>query len=444
MSPASKPVLSARKAQSPQGWIGGSLRSRPTVTVLLLIGCLALIGTVGYLVAVQVYGGQRWRQARQAVERDDLRAGREHLEACLEIWPTSAEVHFQLARLCRRAGDFDAARDHLKKADDLDWVRDLVDLEYLLSRAQSGAIRAVEETLLTRLRQGHAEERLILEALVKGYLQVNLLSDAFHWATVWLERHPDDWQPYYLRGLSLERAWMLNVAANASEDYKRALDRKPELTDARLRLGEILVRENRYHDALTHLEIYRRHDPDDPAVVAATARCLRALGRGDEARELLDAWLPSHAGHGTVCLIRGQLELDRDELDPACEWLFRPETLALSSIEAHQILGQVYRRLGRQAEAQEREELGRRLDEDVRRLHELTTQSLTNPKDLFVRIEAGTILLRQGQDQDAARWLLSALQEDPNHKPTHQALAELYAKMGDHRRARDHRRKALE
>jgi tetratricopeptide (TPR) repeat protein len=427
-------------------WEGvlGRLKARPFRALLIAVVCLATIGLASYVVGTQIWGLYHWRKAERALERLDLDAARGHLQSCVNIWPTSAATHFQLARTCRRLGDLDAARTHLEKADELHWVRELIDLEYVLMQAQTGAVARVESTLLSYLEEGHSEARLILEALVRGYVQVNVFGEAFRWATIWQEQYPDDWQAYYWRGEALARGSMQNLAPEAAANFQRALELKPDLRNARLRLAEAQVRTGQFAEALEHLNVYREEDPDHPTAVTASARCLRSSGRSEEARRLMDDWLSRNPGNGLAFMVRGQLEMDQDRPEQALKWLLRPETQALFNMELNETLARVYRRLGNLAEADRYDEKNLQLDKDFKRMEMLTKESFINPKDVSPRWEAGTILLRHGQHQEAARWLLSALQEDPNHKPTHQALAELYQRIGERRRAEEHRRKAEE
>jgi Tfp pilus assembly protein PilF len=52
------------------------------------------------------------------------------------------------------------------------------------------------------------------------------------------------------------------------------------------------------------------------------------------------------------------------------------------------------------------------------------------------------IFLKNGQDKEGLRWLASALQEDPAHRPTCQALADYYSRQGDAEAAERFRRLA--
>jgi Tfp pilus assembly protein PilF len=64
------------------------------------------------------------------------------------------------------------------------------------------------------------------------------------------------------------------------------------------------------------------------------------------------------------------------------------------------------------------------------------------PSDPAPRHEAGVILFRNGQEQEGLRWLASALQQDPNHRPTHELLVEYFEKHGQPEKAAQHRRLA--
>jgi Flp pilus assembly protein TadD len=65
-----------------------------------------------------------------------------------------------------------------------------------------------------------------------------------------------------------------------------------------------------------------------------------------------------------------------------------------------------------------------------------------NPHDPNLRCEAGLVLLRNGLEDEALRWLESALAEDPLHQATHQALADHYERAGNLEKAIEHRRVA--
>ncbi len=349
---------------------------------------------------------------------------------CLTVWPNSAETHFQLARCCRRSGDLDAAQAHLNRARELHWLREAVDLEYLLLAAQSGGVASVEKTLQTHLKNGHPEGPLILEAVVQGYLQVNRMQEAYQYASRWVTHYPDDWQAYFQRGMVLQRfAVTLTPLRLATQDYQRAVELNPARPEVRSRLAQILEFTGRYSEALPHFDLVRRARPDDVEALAGVVRCRFALGELREAAQLLDEGLARRPSHADLCHLKGRLCLETDEPEEAVRWLLR----AKGDIEPRNpqylhVLALACRRAGRSGEAEGYEASARLIDRDLQRVREITKEIADGPgeaADIKLRLEAVELLARQHQHEEATRWLLSALQIDPASPPARKALADL-------------------
>jgi hypothetical protein len=73
----------------------------------------------------------------------------------------------------------------------------------------------------------------------------------------------------------------------------------------------------------------------------------------------------------------------------------------------------------------------------VQRIEALKSEK--TPRDPEPHYQVGMVALRAGATAEALRWFNTALQEDPNHAPTHRALKEYYESVGDFRRAAEHR-----
>src|SRR5262249_23047450 len=150
-------------------------------------------------------------------------------------------------RACRRGDDSEAWQTHLRAAEALQWPAEEIAFERQLMQAQVGKLVNVEAPLLAQLSAGSAEEELILEALVKGYLEVYRLPDSAFRATQWIERQPVRWQPWLYRG----RAHYLNHAlGRAAADYRRALEIKPDHHLGRLWLASALLLGGQFAEAL--------------------------------------------------------------------------------------------------------------------------------------------------------------------------------------------------
>jgi Tfp pilus assembly protein PilF len=80
----------------------------------------------------------------------------------------------------------------------------------------------------------------------------------------------------------------------------------------------------------------------------------------------------------------------------------------------------------------------RAIEACMERLLAVCSDTLKYPNEPAPRLEAGLICLRNGQPKEALRWFEGALQADPQHQPTHQALGDLYERQGDYAQAEHH------
>jgi predicted Zn-dependent protease len=398
-----------------------------------------LIGAGGWVGVPWVRGHQAWRQAQARFDADDPAAARDRLRECAAVWPGDAEVAFALARATRRAGDPAAAEPLLARAEQLGWPQEAIQLERLLANVQTTGDRTGEATLHRLIHAGTPEEPAILEALVLGYLQQHQAGRAEQWGRVWAERYPAEWRPPLLRGRALELA---DHKDEAIAQYRRVLEKVPAHFEARFRLGELLFRNGQYREALPQLEACHGARPDDVPALVALANCLRNLGGEhlEHARTLLDAWLAAHPGTDVpVVLARAQVAKDLEGPDAALPWLRRVEQTAPRDATLILLLAQVYKETGDKENAEKYERKRADLEQLVKRLDAVEKAIQRQPDDPALRYEAGSLLMKLGHEGPALRWFGSVLELDPNHPPTHLALADYYAAKGEKERAQDHR-----
>ncbi len=98
--------------------------------------------------------------------------------------------------------------------------------------------------------------------------------------------------------------------------------------------------------------------------------------------------------------------------------------------------------LGKHQEAAEVLAQLKRNETDLARMADLGRAIARTPHDPNLRCEAGLVLLRNGLESEALRWLESALAEDPLHPAAHRALADHYERTGNLEKAKEHRRLA--
>jgi tetratricopeptide (TPR) repeat protein len=405
-----------------------NVRAHPVWAGALVV-CLFIISGVGYFIVYpQLAGVYHWRKAQQALEQYDFLRARSHLQQCLEVWPASGDTAFLLARTCRRAGDFAAAQTHLQEAEQMHWLPALTDLERLLLKAQAGMVQAVEPELRRYLAARPEEHTVIFEALVIGSWQANFLDDAYRWSTDWTEEHPDNYQAHFWRGRVLEKGLRYDLAA---EEYQRVLEQKPDSAAAHLSLGEMLLRKGQYARALPHFQAGLPNSSLHAAALLGVARCQRYLSPPEVALATLEPLFAEQEPDAGVLSLRGQLELARGNAAEARLWLQRAERRLPPDLDTYQALTTACRLLNRVEEAQAYESKRQQLERDLRRMEELTKQIIDRPTDVALRSEAGITLLRLGQQQQGARWLMSALLLDPQNEPARKALADCLPMLGD-------------
>lgn len=402
---------------------------------------LAFLGLASYLLVSNVWAAVHFRAAQQALRQRDFDRARGHLASCLQVWTTSARTHLLAARAAWRSGFYDAADEHLAICRRQQLGADALQRERALVQLQRGDT-AAENVLCTRVERDDPETPLILEILIQHYVSSYRLPRALDALNAFLRRRPNDAQALLGRGWVWEQFFDFGRAA---QDYQRAVHTDPENDAARLRLAETLLITGPASAALEHLETVRQRQPGNAAVLLALARSHRQLGQLKEAKLLLGrllSRLPSGAPDrdGVVLGERGRLALDEGEPVQAERWLQQAIALLPYDRQVNYNLYQCLQQQGRTEEACPYRLSLQRMDADLQRLDKLLKEVLRAPNDAALRSEAGVIFLRNGEAEKGLRWLTMALQQDPWHRPTHQALADYYERAGRFDVAAHHRR----
>jgi tetratricopeptide (TPR) repeat protein len=407
-----------------------------TITVLFLLALISFGGLMAYDYAWAEY---HFQAAQRAADHRDFAAALRHLTKCLQVRSSSGETHFLAARAARRNLAYDEAARHLKEAQRLGYVREVFELEQMLTRAQRGDLDPVQETLLSSVLQGHPDSLLILEALAHGYMRSYRLPEARHVLDLWLERQPDAIQALRWRGDAEEHMRSVDPAI---DDYRRVLELDPTLDAVRLHLGEVLLLKGRSQEAQEQLQIVCDRQPQNAAAFVGLARCYRLLSDTDKARAALDAALALNPDEEGAISLRGRLEMETGHAAEAEPWLRRAAANAPYDRETVYSYYLCLRKLGKDDLARKYKEKADQIDAQLGRLGKLTALIEKSPHDPALRHEAGVIFLESGQPKEGLRWLQSALAEDPSNVPTHLTLAEYFEKTGERERAAWHRRAA--
>jgi tetratricopeptide (TPR) repeat protein len=404
--------------------------------VLAVLALFALLGLLIGLAGLLLWVWHHLGAARLAVQRGHNMVALRHLEVC-PFLEDDLEVLLLRARIARRFGAWSEAELLLDRARQLHGDDEALVLERLLFRASQGDLEATRPILERIIARDDATAALAREALVTGLLYRFHLPQARKQIDAWLEHEPDSTMALLAKGKLHDRRLQ---SSDSLETYRRLLELDPEHDEARLRLSSNLVQLRQGEEALPHLEYLRRRLPDNLEVLVQLGQALDLVERGDEARAIFDECLRRNPDHATALAERGRMALRDGDGKLAEESLARAVRIDPGDLSARHQYQLALNHNGKKAEAAAQEEEARRLKADLERIHHLLNQRLQQaPNDAAALHEVAMITLRAGRPQEALRWLLNALEADPNHGPTHRVLAWYYRETGNPILATRHR-----
>jgi predicted Zn-dependent protease len=166
------------------------------------------------------------------------------------------------------------------------------------------------------------------------------------------------------------------------------------------------------------------------------------LGEPLEAGRLLDALLEKSPDDVGALAERGRIYLEMRQPAEAERWLRMAAGRTPYDRDITYALYLCLQQSGKSKEAEVYQAKLQEIEAQLGRLRQVTRQIMETPHDPALRHEAGVIFLRSGQTKEGLRWLYSALQEEPRHRPTHQVLADYYESIGDKGQAAWHRQQS--
>ena len=420
-------------------WGGAALRLvvRRRWRLLAVAALLALIGVGAGLIGVYLWANHHLRAARAALERYHDGEARQHIEACLKVWPRNPDVLLLSARLARRGGTYELADHFLDRYQAERGSDDDLVLERMLLRTERGQFDEVSDFCQARIEQDHPTAPLVFEAVTRGLIRVFRLKDAERFLQDWLSRQPDNTQALLYQATVCE---MTERLSDALAIYHRAVEIDSERDDLRLRLAALLLRMGIAEEAQPHLEFLQRRQPDNLQVQVHLARCRELKGDRAAAESLLDNVLARQPDFVPALAERGRLAGLAGQPVQAEAWLRRAVESDPSDYSTRYQLYLCLVRNGKATEA--RGELSRlkELETDLQRIQRILSHGMQlAPNDPDLHCEVGEIALRSGSFEEARRWFQSALKFHPNHARAHKGLAQLYDRLGNPGLASRHR-----
>ena len=227
------------------------------------------------------------------------------LRKALSLRPDNAEFHYRLAALLLR--------------EKMEWKATLVlDRRDLSTRVVLGTEQEALDSLQTavKLDPNHFKARLHLG---RTYYDHNQHLKARRQFEAVLEKDPDyAWLHYHLSMLHSSRG----DVQPAIRELEKELELYPAHSQARLELGEWLVKIGRYQSGLTHLSQVKQEEVHPVDLNYAIAKAHRGLGNPDQAlaaaRKCLEMdpeFSDAHYLLGLLYRETGELELSRQSME---------------------------------------------------------------------------------------------------------------------------------
>jgi tetratricopeptide (TPR) repeat protein len=402
---------------------------------------LAVAGVV--LLGTLWSGREAWswwqeQQAVQSFQAEDYDRAHACIERALRVRSNRLTTNFLAARIERARHAYPEAERFLVHAKELGGMTPQLQLEWLLLRCEKGYVDELAPELLAAVQQNHPDSSAILEAMALVYMRQTRYPAALNILDQWLERAPDSTRALEWRG------WVgnqLDRRGQAIDDYTRVLELQPGNAGVRLRLAELLVESSRHAEALPLLEELFRSQPTNPDVLVGLAACRVVQLRRGEAEQLLKGVLASHPEHFGAILALANLEREEGHYAAAEQRLRKAlELKPLDPTTRYSLHLTLLAQPGRAKEAEEARQRWEADREATARITQLLRGQLAErPTDPNLPAEAGELFFRQGEYQRGLFWFNKALQIDPNHQPSHQALAAYYERINDPVQAQLHR-----
>lgn len=374
----------------------------------------------------------KWFAAR-AIGRRDYRSAQSWAERAYSLNQQDPEAEFLLARVARKLGRLDESLQHLKRADAMGIDRERVVREGILAQAQVGQLDEIADELPKLLMNQQGDGAEICEAFTNGFLANGQEREALTIIESWRMDYPHDPLPDYLWGRLAEHN---RRTQEAEKHFRAALQRDPKHAMSVFGLARVMSELNRWQEAADLYQTGLASPVPGPAQMFL-ARCLRNLGREDEALALLKKAAQTDSTSFSEELRRlgqstesdllatelGTLEAQQGHHQEAIRWLRRAVQHNPKHREARYQLAQSLNAVGQTDEAQSLFKIILENDEKIREVDRLHDVILQHPDDLEARFRLGRLVYETSSEPAGLFWLRSVLARDPHHQGAQDAVA---------------------
>lgn len=357
----------------------------------------------------------------------------------------SAELQFLLGVAHRRANHLHKSGPYFDRAEALGWPLKQLRPQRQMAAFQAGDLAAEAElqAMLARPMDDEMAEQLC-ESLTKGYFAKFWLNQAKRCLDHWVFWQPGNPRPRQLRAMLYELSDDLDAEM---DEYRAIIRAEPNNFSAHVLLAQALLKKNDVDRSLVEYRRCLELSPRDAPALLGAAMCLRRKGDVKSARKLVEEvtpHVPRSRLRGRLLRELGELDLEEGLPERALEHFRQAIQLLPFDAPTHYSYGMALARTGKAAEAKPVLKHAGELEQRHYRIFDIEHQLAIKPDDPDLRYEAAMLMMEQDMGAQAETLLLTALTLDPNHAPTHAALADWYERQGKLEKAAKHRELAGE
>lgn len=369
----------------------------------------------------------RLKRAKQELAKRNDAQALEWLLASERLVPDHPETHFWLARTYRRLGRLGEMRGHILRAHELGFPVERLRREEWLAEAQSGQMRLAEPHLDELLLQPGDDGPEILDAFVNGYLKLQRYDRVTMLLSGWKSNYQDDPQPHYYEGRILAAHQHHKEAVPC---FHRSLELAADRLDVRTALGNSHVGLHQFDEAEKQFRTVLRTDHTNTQAQMGLVRCLIPDQKYQEARSLLMDILDRDEHHLAARINLAQLDLGNGKPRDALKWVEPILEKNQRHIPLRQVYASALRSTGRIDQARSHFAFVKEADDAMGRVQVLRDRLMKSPKRADLRFQIAELLMKYGTQAEAALWLGTVLEHEPDHQGAIRMLAEYYDRSG--------------
>jgi tetratricopeptide (TPR) repeat protein len=449
MGPKRKPLkrsaagqfVSQASAAVPRGAIvdvkDGRGRGPALRSILLLTVSAVALG------AGAAYAYQQHRVSRVARVVRNLFASRRYdaadgpLRRWLEMQPGSAEALYYRAWDSLARNEPREAVEAVDRARALGFDSERLDCLAAIYHARADRFSQAEQVLEQAFLEELEPQEMVAKELARIYLTSYRLDRAAGAIERWRALAPRDPEPCL---------WSNEIASRTSaetavliQNFRAALERDPNLDQARLGLAQQLSKDRRFEEAEQGFLAYLQRNPKDTAAFLGLGRNAFQQGNIEKAVELFENALAINPREPLVLKELGQIDLRLGRVQKACERLKLLSQIEPYDHEVRYSYAQALRMAGDYILSRSELEFAARLRQEHDQIVQLRYVVLKNPQDMGARFQIAKWMMEHGHEDEGLKWTKEILRADPRHAPTHGVLADYYAKHGEPGLANYHR-----